>query len=465
MAEILIVDDEKELLDGCAEILKALGHQVVPLTSGEQALEIIELQEFDLILCDLFMPEVNGMKVLEKAQEVIPQTPFIIFTAFGTIDRAVTAMKNGAFDFLEKPFDVEHLKIVLDKGLKQRNLYCERHELLKQLQEKYSFENIIGRSLKMQRIFELIDTVATSSASVMITGESGTGKELVARGIHVRSNRRTKSFMPVNCGAFPENLFESELFGYEKGAFTGATRRKPGLMEMANGGTFFLDEVCELPESLQVKLLRVLQDQKVRRLGGDELIDVDLRFIAATNRNLETAVQEGRLREDFYYRLNVVNMHIPALRERKDDIRLLAEHFLRKFVKSSPKEIKGFSEQVLHCLDNYDWPGNVRELENMVERAVALSQSSLITMNDFPPQIQVQNIPTSSLTHLTLVEAKQKLIEGFERKYLLELLHKLHGNVTKIASEAGMTRRNLHRLLKRHGLEADAWRHPKQPQR
>ncbi|MFQ5864056.1 MAG: sigma-54-dependent transcriptional regulator [bacterium] len=458
MADILVVDDEKDMLSGCAKILQALGHRPATAASGVQAIHLMETHDFDLMLCDLFMPDVDGMQVLERVQDLSPNTPVIMFTAYGTIDRAVDAMKAGAFDFLEKPFEVEHLKIAIDKGLRQRDLFCERHELLRQLEEKYSFDNIIGRSPQMQRVFELINTVASTEANVIITGESGTGKELVARSIHARSKRRTKAFMPVNCGAFPENLFESELFGYEKGAFTGAMRRKPGLFELSNGGTFFLDEVCELSEALQVKLLRVLQDRKVRRLGGDEFIDVDVRFIAATNRDVETAVKQGTLREDFYYRLNVVRIHIPALREHRDDIRPLAEHFLRRYLKSSSKKVSGFSEDVLRCFEKYNWPGNVRELENAVERALTLSKGEIITLADLPPQLQMLKVPEASLTNLTLVEAKQQMIEELEREYLLALLQKHHGNVTKIALDAGMTRRNLHRLLNRYGFKAETWR-------
>lgn len=458
MAEILIIDDEKEMLEACARILQALGHRPVTLSSGAPAIRLMETHDFDLILCDLFMPEVDGMEVLERAQELAPTTPVIMFTAYGTIDRAVAAMKAGAFDFLEKPFEAEDLNIAIEKGLRQRKLFCEKRDLLRQLEDKYSFDNIIGRSIQMHQVFDLINAVASTDANVIITGESGTGKELVARSIHARSKRCTRAFVPVNCGALPENLFESELFGYEKGAFTGATRRKAGLFELANGGTFFLDEVCELTEALQVKLLRVLQDRKVRRLGGDEFIDVNVRYIAASNQDVDAAVKEGKLREDFYYRLDVVRIHIPPLRERRDDIRPLAEHFLHLYLKSSPKKVAGFSDDVLHCFENHDWPGNVRELENAVERALTLTKGEKITVADLPPQLQTLKATEISLTELTLMEAKQQTIEELERKYLLTLLQKHSGNVTKIAAEAGMTRRNLHRLLNRYGLKAEAWR-------
>ncbi|MFQ5639485.1 MAG: sigma-54-dependent transcriptional regulator [bacterium] len=458
MAEILIIDDEKDMLSACAKILQALGHKPVTLASGAQAITLLGTHEFDLILCDLFMPEVDGMTVVEKARELTPNTPVIIFTAYGTIDRAVVAIKAGAFDFLEKPFEIEDLKVVIEKGLRQRKFFCEKHDLIQQLEEKFNFDNIIGRSFKMQEVFDLIKTVAPTDANVIITGESGTGKELVARSIHARSKRKVKAFIPVNCGAFPENLFESELFGYEKGAFTGALRRKPGLLEFANHGTFFLDEVCELTETLQVKLLRVLQDHKVMRLGGEEFIELDVRFVAATNRDVDIAVSDGILREDFYYRLNVVRIHIPPLRERRDDILPLAERFLRLYLKSSPKEIAGFNDDVLGCFQRYHWPGNVRELENTVERTVTLAKGDTITLAELPSQIRVDDSSPASFANQSLVTAKQQAIDEIELKYLLELLQKHSGNVTKIAADAGMTRRNLHRLLKRHGLEADSWR-------
>ncbi len=461
MAEILLVDDEKDMLSGCAKIIQAFGHRPTTALNGVQAFELMERYNFDLILCDLYMPEIDGMAVLEKARGMQPNTPFILLTAYGTVDRTVAAMKAGAFDFLEKPFEVDYLEVAIEKGLRQRQLFNERDILLQQLEEKYSFDNIIGRSVKMQRIFDLINSVALTDANVIITGGSGTGKELVAKSIHSRSKRSKSSFIPVNCSALPETIFESELFGYEKGAFTNAFRRKAGLLEMASGGTFFLDEVCELSESLQVKLLRVLQERQVRHLGGDSLIDVDVRFIAATNRDVEQAVADKTLREDFYYRLNVVRIHIPPLMERKDDIVPLAEHFLKKYGKTSPKKISGFTDDVLKCLEQYEWPGNVRELENTIERAVALARHETISLEDLPEQFQMRKLSNITYSNITLVDAKRQAIDNVELTYLLNLLEKYHGNVTKIAEKAGMTRRNLHRLLSRHRLDAASWRESK----
>ena len=463
-ARILIVDDENDMLNACRKIFTALGHKPSLSNSGALAIQLLQQEEFDLILCDLFMPEIDGMQVLEKAKEVAPYTPVVIFSAYGTIDRAVSAMKLGAFDFIEKPFDFEHLSVLVEKGLRQRRLYLERSNLIKQLEDKYSFDNIVGQSAALRKVFDMVENVAQTDANVLITGESGTGKELIARSIHTRSLRNTSAFVPVNCSAFPENLFEAELFGYEKGAFTGATKRKLGLLEFADGGTFFLDEVCELPITLQAKLLRVLQDQQLRHVGGNELIQIDIRLISATNCDLQQARLNGQLRNDFYYRINVVNIHIPSLRERREDIPLLAEHFLRQQLKSSTKNIRGFNPQVLEQFERYDWPGNVRELENVVEHAISLAKDEEIMMHDLPPAI-LKSEPTQfnyqPLTALPLAEAKNRAVEEVEKTYLLKLLKEYNGNVTKISEKAQMTRRNLHRLLNRHGLDPALWRHAK----
>ena len=463
-ARILIVDDENDMLNACRKIFTALGHKPFLADSGALAIQFLQQEEFDLILCDLFMPEIDGVQVLEKAKEVAPFTPVVIFSAYGTIDRAVSAMKLGAFDFIEKPFDFEHLKVLVEKGLRQRKLYLERSNLIKQLEDKYNFDNIIGQSAGLRKVFDMVENVAQTDANVLITGESGTGKELIARSIHARSSRSTSAFVPVNCTAFPENLFESELFGYEKGAFTGATKRKLGLLEFADGGTFFLDEVCELPLTLQAKLLRVLQDQQLRHVGGNELIQIDIRLISATNCDLQQAQQNGQIRDDFYYRINVVNIHIPPLRERKEDIPLLAEHFLQQQVKSSTKNIVGFNPQVLVLFENYDWPGNIRELENIVEHAISLSRGEEIMPFDLPPaflKIKPTHPNYQPLTALPLSEAKNRAIEEVEKTYLLKLLKEFNGNVTKISEKAQMTRRNLHRLLNRHGLDPALWRNAK----
>ncbi len=458
---ILIIDDEKDMLNALRKIMNALNYQSALVDNGQLAIELLAQEEFDLILCDLFMPEIDGMDILKRANELAPITPIIIFTAYGTIDRAVHAMKLGAFDFIEKPFDIEHLKVIIEKGLAQRRLYIERLNLLNQLQQRYGFDNIIGRSSVMRKVLEMVEQVAATEANVLITGESGTGKELIARSIHAHSPRRKRAFVPVNCSAFPENLFEAELFGYEKGAFTGASRRKPGLLEFANDGTFFLDEVCELTPSLQAKLLRVLQDQQLRHIGGTELIQVDVRLISATNKDLEQARNQKLLRDDFYYRINVVNIHVPPLRERREDIPLLAEYSLQQQLKTSAKNISGFHPQVLRELESYHWPGNVRELENVVQHAIAVTRGNEITLADLPStmnQKEQKPLIADQMDNLSLVEIKNRTCDEIERFYLIKYLKECKGNVSQVAQKAQMTRRNLHRLLNKHGLEPSLWR-------
>ncbi len=456
--KILIIDDEPDMLKGCAKILSALGNSPYPVPDGKQAISLMQDEEFDLVFCDLLMPDFDGMQVLDAIQKLAPNTPVIMFSAYGTIDRAVAAMKAGAFDFIEKPFETENLKILVEKGLRQRNLYKERINLLKQLEDRYRFDNIIGKSEPIRKVFEMIESVADSEANVLITGESGTGKELIARSIHAHSRRKLKPFVPVNCGAFPENLFEAELFGYEKGAFTGATHRKIGLLEYANGGSFFLDEVCELPVNLQIKLLRSLQDQQLRRLGGNELLQADIRLISATNQDINKALEREIMRKDFYYRLNVINIQVPPLREREGDIRLLAEHFLIKTVKSSPKNIKGFDDSVIELFEAYDWPGNVREMENIVERAVALSKGEKITLNELPSQFISSRQTSTHFKTTSLSQVRNKAVEEVEKKYFLFLLNKHKGNITRISEEAGMTRRHIHRILKKYNLDPQQYR-------
>lgn len=456
--KILIIDDEPDMLKGCSKILSALGNNPYPVSDGKRAISLMQDEEFDLVFCDLLMPDFDGMQVLDAVQKLAPNTPVIIFSAYGTIDRAVSAMKAGAFDFIEKPFEVENLKILVEKGLRQRNLYKERINLIRQLEDKYRFDNIIGKSDSIRKVFDMIESVADSEANVFITGESGTGKELIARSIHAHSGRKLKPFVPVNCGAFPENLFEAELFGYEKGAFTGATHRKIGLLEYSNGGSFFLDEVCELPVNLQIKLLRTLQDRLLRRLGGNELLQADIRLISATNQDINKALERETIRKDFYYRLNVINIQVPPLREREGDIRLLAEHFLIKTVKSSPKNIKGFDDSVLELFESYDWPGNVREMENIVERAVALAKGERITLNELPAQFVLSRQNPTQFIKTSLSQVRSKAVEEVEKKYFLFLLNKHKGNITHISEEAGMTRRHIHRILKKYNLDPQHYR-------
>ena len=456
--KILVLDDEEDMLRGFGKLLEAQGHKAYLVSNAAAATKVLEEEEIDIVFTDLLMPDIDGLQVLELVQKFNPLIPVIIFSAYGTVDRAVIAMKAGAFDFIEKPFDAERVTLVIQKAMNHLNLYRERNNLLDQLEEKFKFDNIIGISPEIRKIFEMVENVAKSEANILITGESGTGKELVARSIHAHSERKTSPFVPVNCGAFPENLFEAEIFGYEKGAFTGANKRKIGLLEYANGGTFFMDEVCELPMPLQTKLLRAIQDKQIRRIGGNELIQVDVRIISATNENIEKALSQQKLREDLYYRLNVINIHLPPLRERKGDIRLLAEVFLKKFAEKMHKDITGFAVDVLDYFENYKWQGNVRELENVVERAVTLSKGKKITIAELPAYLFTETAAAISFDKVNFTDAKQIAVEEVEKKYLLHLLQKHNGNITKMAEDAGMTRRNIHRMLNNHNINTNDWR-------
>ena len=456
--KILVLDDEEDMLRGFGKLLEAQGHKAYLVSNATAAAKVFEEEEIDIVFTDLLMPDIDGLQVLEMVHKFNPSIPVIIFSAYGTVDRAVEAMKAGAFDFIEKPFDADRVTLVIQKALNHLNLYRERNNLLDQLEEKFKFDNIIGISPEIRKVFEMVENVAKSEANILITGESGTGKELVARSIHAHSERKTSPFVPVNCGAFPENLFEAEIFGYEKGAFTGANKRKIGLLEYANGGTFFMDEVCELPMPLQTKLLRAIQDKQIRHIGGNELIQVDVRIISATNENIEKAMAQQKLREDLYYRLNVINIHLPPLRERKGDIRLLAEVFLKKFATKMNKDITGFAVDVLDYFENYKWHGNVRELENVVERAVTLAKGKKITIEELPSYLFPEVTEAMSFDQMKFTDAKQIAVEEVEKKYLLHLLKKHNGNITKMAEDAGMTRRNIHRMLNNHNINTNDWR-------
>ncbi|MBI2418691.1 MAG: sigma-54-dependent Fis family transcriptional regulator [Ignavibacteriales bacterium] len=460
-ARILIIDDEPDMLSGLAAILEALGYRAFAAGNATLALEMLLGSEFDIIFCDLQMPALNGIQFLEKARKIAPDTPVVIFTAYGTIERAVEAMKNGAYDFIEKPINTDLLKNVLTRSIAQRKLYKERAALMNESPNRYGAENIVGKSKPIEKIFEMAQQVAGSDVNVLITGESGTGKELIARYIHTLSNRKNKPFVPVNCGALPEALFESEIFGHEKGAFTGASRKKIGLLEYANGGVFFLDEVCELPLAMQVKMLRVIQDKCLRRLGSNGNIDLYVRILSATNRNVSEFLESGKMRNDFYYRINVINLHLPPLREREDDILLLSDFFLDRSLKSSLKNIKGFAPEVIALFRKFRWPGNVRQLENIIERAVVLTKSDMITCEDLPVYLleECKSVTANHSEHVSLQQVKQQVTSDIEKKTLLRLLEKYHGNITRVAEDAGMTRRNVHRLINLHNIDPDTWRH------
>jgi two-component system response regulator HydG len=384
---ILVVDDEVNARNALTELLTEEGYQVDSAADGFKALGKVADLAPDLVLTDLKMPGMDGLQLLAKLHEADRDLPVIVMTAFGEVETAVRAMRDGARDYLAKPVNVGELSVVVARELEQRRLRAEAGLLRERVAEKYSFPNIIGSSTAMQNVFKTVAQIAGARASVLVTGESGTGKELIAAAIHERSPRAKGPFVKLHCAALAESLLESELFGHERGSFTGAVGRREGRFMQANHGTLFLDEIGEISPGIQVKLLRFLQEREFERVGGNETLSVDVRVIAATNRNLPHMVQEGRFREDLFYRLNVINLDMPALRSRPSDIPLLAGHFLRKFAADNDKPLRGFSAEALEHLSTYSWPGNVRELENVVERAVILAQSEEVTLSDLPPQL------------------------------------------------------------------------------
>jgi DNA-binding NtrC family response regulator len=456
LGRILVIDDEVDILENCARLLSHLGYGVVTESDSTKAPAVFERERPDLVLTDLRMPGLDGLGVLQAIRSIDPEATVILITAYATIETAVEAIKEGAFDYLPKPFSIDQLKVCIQRALEQRRLRQENRRLLEQLTETYRFDNIIGRSLPMLRVFETIKKVAKSEANILIIGETGTGKELVARSLHVNSRRVAAPFIPVDCASLPEALLESELFGHERGAFTGAQATRPGLFEFANGGTIFLDEVGDVSLNLQAKLLRVLQEREVRRVGSNRIIEVDVRVISATNRDLGQSVANGQFREDLYYRLNVISIQLPPLRERKGDIPLIADHYLKKYVASSEKEVKGIAPEAMRLLEEYHWPGNVRELQNVMERAVVLTEHELLRPQDLPEQIhtRVGIASTVSPRDLPLKQAKEEWAASFERDYLIHLLKRHDGNISQAAKSAGVDRKTIHRLVKKYGIRA-----------
>jgi len=453
----LIIDDEAEMLDNCGRILKRSGYDCSLLQESENLTRILKEDLPDLILTDLRMPKKDGMHVLKEAKTIDPDIIVLLFTAYGTIKSALEACKMGAFDYIQKPFSAEQLRIAVNRGIKQKRLSDENKYLRSQLKKAYGFSKIIGKSSSLQEVLMLVRKVSNTDANILIRGDSGTGKELIARSIHTNSERRNRPFVPVDCASLPENLLESELFGHEKGAFTGAHVTRPGIFEYANGGTLFLDEIGELNITLQSKLLRVLQERQVRRVGGKRLLNVDVRFIAATNQNLENAIQENRFREDLFYRVNVITIPLPSLEKRKDDIPLLANHFLKHFSKGSMNKVNGISKKAMEFMERYHWPGNVRELQNVMERAVSLTDSKMIVPEDLPEQLRLIKDPDAFVYSIgsTYKEVKKDWMDLFEKRYLSALLNRHNGNISKAALEAQINRKTIHRLLKRHRLTKD----------
>ena len=456
---ILVVDDEVDLAASCQRLLAGRGYETGVAASAEEALTLVAGAEPQLVITDLKMPGMGGMELLRTLREQHPEMPVIMMTAYSTVEDAVEAMRLGAVDFVPKPFTPDHLLIVVEKALEGRSLRRENRSLRDQLSRQFSFENIIGKSAGMALIFEAIKKIADTDISVLISGASGTGKELIAQSIHANSKRVGQPFVPINCGALPENLVESEIFGYEKGAFTGAARPKPGLLEEAHGGTFFMDEIGELPPPLQVKFLRVLEDGRFRRLGSNQEREVDCRLICATNQNLEQQVEEEEFREDLYYRINTFPIHLPPLRERRDDIALLADHYLRVYATKNGKPVHRISPEAMQLLMAYEWRGNVRELQNVIERALVLASGDTVRPEDLPPSV-VKSDGNAGGDHpefyldLPFKDAKERLIEDFEKRYIVEVLKRFGGNISRSAEHSGIDRRSLHRLLAKYQIDA-----------
>jgi DNA-binding NtrC family response regulator len=443
---VLVVDDDLEMCELLSDLLKREGFDVITREDSLEASKILKREEFDVIITDLKMKGLKGLDLLKEAKRVAPMTPVVIITAFGTIESAIKAMKMGAYDYITKPFQMDELLLNLKKALENRLLKKEVVRLKKEMESRYRFHHLIGKSPSMQKVYDLVERISDSSSNVLITGESGTGKELVAKAIHYNGPRKEGPFVAVNCAAIPETLLESELFGYRKGAFTDAKADKKGLMFEAHEGTLFLDEITEMAPTLQAKLLRVIEEKEVRPLGDTVSYPIDVRIISTSNRDLHSFIQQGRFREDLYYRLKVIDIELPPLRERREDIPLLVRHFMMKFNQELKKSISGVSEEALRVLLNHSWPGNVRELENVIQRAITLSRQETILPEDLP-------------LHLVLNKEEDLLergvkerctIEELEKEYIRKILLEVGGNKSRAAEILGLDRKTLYRKLQDH---------------
>jgi two-component system response regulator PilR (NtrC family) len=452
-ARILVVDDEQSMQEFLEIFLRREGYDVVTAGDVDTAVAHLEADEIDLVLTDMQMPEKTGLDLILEARDVSPDTIMIVVTAFGTTDSAIAAMKEGAYDYLTKPFKVDELRIVIEKALEKKVLSSENRRLRQEIRSRSRNRHIIGHSRAMQEVFDLIAQVAETKTNVLVYGESGTGKELVARAIHEQSDRHDKPFVAINCGAIPENLLESELFGHVKGAFTGAVQTKDGLFEAAEGGTLFLDEIGELSSPLQVKLLRALQEKTIRRVGDTVDRKTDVRIVSATNRRLEDEVAAGRFREDVYYRLNVIQLTLPPLRDRVEDIPVLVQHFVQKFAEELGKDVEGMEPAALEVLSSYSFPGNVRELENLIERAVALSRDSMLGCDLLPPTVEEARTRQNPVRITSEGVKLEQLVDEYERSLLAEALS-LSGGVKKRAARLlGISFRSFRYRLEKLGIE------------
>lgn len=450
--KILIIDDEPVIRETLSDWLEREGYIIETAITGEEGIKKEKDNNFDIAIVDLKLPGMDGIEVLRKLKEIDPDIVVIMITAYATIETAVSAIKDGAYDYLTKPFNLEEISLVVKKITEHRKLVAENILLKKQLEERYSFENIIGKSPKMRKIFELIEDVADSDATILIQGESGTGKEVIARAIHQRSSRANASFITANCAAIPDNLLESELFGYEKGAFTGATQTKKGRFELAEEGTLFLDEITDMKLNTQVDLLRVLQEKEFRRLGGSQLIKTNVRIIASSNKDVEKQVAIGDFREDLYYRLNVISIKLPPLRERKEDIPFLVEHFLRKYSHKNHRIIKDISKEALELLTRYNWPGNVRELENVIERATILGKKQFLMSSDLPEVIKKDSSLARDEAIIYLTEPNKSL-EEVEKEYITNLLQRTNWNISQSAKLLKINRATLYNKIRQYKIK------------
>ncbi|NIR48100.1 sigma-54-dependent Fis family transcriptional regulator [candidate division KSB1 bacterium] len=450
--KILVADDEPAITEGLSELLKEEGYKTTKVYDGTEAWELVENQPFNLVLVDLMIPGMNGLEILDEIKKKDLLTEVIIITGKGTISTAVEAMKAGAYDYLTKPVQPNRLRTIIPRALERQDLVMTNKKLEETIKSMSRYEDMIGQHEKMRQVYRLVDSVADTTANVLITGESGTGKELVARAIHNKSSRADGPFIAVNCTAFPRDILENELFGHEKGAFTGAVSEKAGCFEMANGGTLFLDEIGEMPADTQAKLLRALEEKRFRRLGGTQEIVVDVRVIAATNRNIKKALADGALREDLYYRLSVMEIDLPPLRERMSDLIPLLNEFLSIFNERNTKDVKGFAPECLDALRKYDWPGNVRELKNVVERAVILSTGDTIELKHLPKLTAAPNLKQTTDAEAVSVG---KTLHDIEKEVIFKTLKMTKNNKTKAAKILGISLKTMHNKLNKYYLERE----------
>jgi DNA-binding NtrC family response regulator len=453
---VLIVDDEPDVVDNWARLLGREAYTCITATDGEHALALLASERPDIVLTDLKMPGIEGMEVLTRALELDPDVVVIMITGHGSVESAVDAMRAGAFDYLLKPLPSNDvLRLAVQRAAERRRLIEENRRLREPLAPRAAFDLLVGQSPAMTAVFELVRKAARSEANILIQGESGTGKELIARAIHAQSARAAEVFVPVDCAALPDALLESELFGHERGAFTGADRTKPGMIEVADRGTLFLDEIGELPKSLQSKLLRALQERQIRRVGGTKFVNVDIRLVSATNRDTAELVRKGEFRDDLFYRVNVVTITLPPLRERSGDVGLLAHHFLRRYGRNRERPLEGIEPEALARLEAHAWPGNVRELQNVIERACALTDGPMIRIRDLPDHVRGRGRPAPAVPgkDLPLAQAREAWLHAFAQGYLTDLLRRHAGNISQAAKTAGVDRKTLHRLLAKHGIK------------